>query len=91
METILRDDPDVKGIITTNDIVAVDALKVIKDHGLKIPVIGADGIIKMIKLIEDGTLTDTVAQNPYDMGYLSIETALKVIKGEDVKKILIRA
>ncbi|MFP3126518.1 substrate-binding domain-containing protein [Ectobacillus funiculus] len=85
-ETILRDDPDVKGIITTNDIVAVDALKVIKDHGLKIPVIGADGIIKMIKLIEDGTLTDTVAQNPYDMGYLSIETALKVIKGEDVKK-----
>ncbi len=86
METILRDHPDVKGIITTNDIVALDALKIIKDQGLKMPVIGADGIIKTIELIEDGTLTGTVAQNPYDMGYLSIETALKVINGEDVKR-----
>ncbi|GAA3329771.1 hypothetical protein GCM10020331_079580 [Ectobacillus funiculus] len=36
----------------------------------------------MVDLIEDGTLTSTIAQNPYDMGYISVETAVKVIKGE---------
>lgn len=86
METIIRDHSDVKGIITTNDIVALDALKVIKEHGLKMPVIGTDGITEMVELIEEGTLTDTVAQNPYDMGYLGVETALKVTKGEKVEK-----
>lgn len=29
---------------------------------------------------------DTVAQNPYDMWYISVETAWKVIKGEKVSK-----
>ncbi|GAA3330840.1 hypothetical protein GCM10020331_084970 [Ectobacillus funiculus] len=60
---------------------AMDALEVIKEQGLNMPVVGADGLIEMIELIENGTLTGTVAQNPYDMGYISIETALKSHQG----------
>jgi len=86
MTTILQNYPDVKGIFATSDILALSAVKVIKEQGYKMPVIGADGIIKMNELIKDGTLPSTVAQNPYDMGYISIETALKVIKGEDVRR-----
>jgi ribose transport system substrate-binding protein len=40
----------------------------------------------MIKYIEKGKLSVTVAQNPYDTGYLSVEQALKAIKGESVEK-----
>ncbi len=58
--------------------------------GGDIPVIGKriEGakITEMVELIEEGTLTDTVAQNPYDMGYLGVETAVKVTKGEKVEK-----
>ncbi|MFC0273847.1 sugar ABC transporter substrate-binding protein [Metabacillus herbersteinensis] len=86
METILRDHRDVKGIIASNDGMALNALKVIEEHGLKMPVTGADGITEMLELIEEGTLPGSVAQNPYDMGYLSVETALKVTKGEKVEK-----
>jgi len=86
MTTILQKHPNIKGVYATNDPKAIYALDVIKEKGLKMPVIGADGIIEMMELIEDGTLPDTVAQNPYDMGYISIETALKVIKGEGVKR-----
>ncbi|WP_205650939.1 sugar ABC transporter substrate-binding protein [Ectobacillus funiculus] len=86
MTAILQKHPDIKGVYATTDTKAMDALEVIKEQGLNMPVIGADGISEMIELIEKGTLTGTVAQNPYDMGYISIETALKVIKGEDVKK-----
>ncbi|MGM0876987.1 MAG: sugar ABC transporter substrate-binding protein [Bacillota bacterium] len=86
IETILLDHPDVKGIIADNDGKALNVLEVIKEHGLKMPVTGADGITEMLKLIEDGTLPGSVAQNPYDMGYLSVETAMKVTKGEKVEK-----
>ena len=43
---------------------------------------------KCLTLIKEGTLTSTVAQNPYDMGYLSIEAAIKVTKGEKVQPII---
>ncbi|MCM3653354.1 sugar ABC transporter substrate-binding protein [Metabacillus litoralis] len=84
METILWDYPDLKGVFATTDIMAVNAFKVIEEHELKMPVIGADGIIEMIELIENEELPGTVAQNPFDMGYLSIEAAMKVINGEKV-------
>ncbi|MGZ4161725.1 MAG: sugar ABC transporter substrate-binding protein [Neobacillus sp.] len=87
-EKILNDHPDIKGIITTHDLVAIPVIKVLEEQGLTIPVIGADGIPDMVKLIVDGTISDTVAQNPYDMGYISVETALKVIKGEHVEKFV---
>ena len=42
----------------------------------------------MIELIEDGKIPGTVAQNPFDMGYLSAEAALKVSKGERVESTI---
>lgn len=86
MTTILQKHPNVKGVFATTDISALDALAIIEEHGLKMPVVGADGIIKMVESVEDGTLTGTVAQNPYDMGYIGVETALKVVKGEKVER-----
>lgn len=88
MDTILQEYPDLKGVITTSDYIALPALKVIQKYGLDIPVTGADGITEMLKLIEAGTLSSAVAQNPYDMGYLSVETAMKVIKGEKVEETI---
>lgn len=85
-KSILQQHPNIKGVIATTDIIAVNALKVLEENKITIPVIGADGIIDMIELIKQGTLSSTIAQNPYDMGYTSIHTALKVINGEKVNK-----
>lgn len=86
MELVLQEHPDLKGVITSTDYIALPALKVIQKQGLEIPVTGTDGITEMLELIEKGTLSSAVVQNPYDMGYLSVDTALKVIKGEKVNK-----
>jgi ribose transport system substrate-binding protein len=86
MESVLQEHPDVKGVYAVTDIMALGAFKSIEEHGLLMPVIGADGINDMIKLIEDGELPGTVAQNPFDMGYLGVEAAVKVIKGEKVER-----
>lgn len=82
---VLRDQPDIKGVVTTHDGIALPVIKEFEKQGLFIPVIGPDGLSDMLQLIADGTLPGTVAQNPYDMGYLSVETAMKVLKGENVE------
>lgn len=86
MELILQEHPDLKGVVTSTDTLAIPALRVIQEHGLSIPVTGADGISEMLKLVENGTLPGTLAQNPFDMGYLSAEKVVKVIKGEKFEK-----
>lgn len=86
MENLLQEQPEIKGVFATDDIMALHALKVLEQKGLNMPVIGADGIIKIIEYIEEGTLTSTVAQNPYDMGYISVENAVKAMNGEKVQK-----
>lgn len=88
METILQEHPDLKGVMATNDFIALPALKVIQEQGLDIAVTGGDGILEMLKLIEEGTVSSTVVQNPYDMGYLSVETAMHVIKGARVERTI---
>jgi ribose transport system substrate-binding protein len=80
MESILQTYPNLKGVFAFSDRLALDALKIIEDNGLKIPVIGADGIIEMVKSIEAEKIDATVAQNPFDTGYLSVEQAHKVIR-----------
>lgn len=77
---------DIKGVFATYDTLALKALKILQEKGLQLPVVGADGIKDMVKAIEEGTLTATVTQNPYDMGYQSVENALKAIRGETVDK-----
>jgi ribose transport system substrate-binding protein len=83
---LLKNNPDIKGVFASNDIMALEVIKYLNEKGLNIPVVGADGIIEMLKYIENGTLKGTVAQNPYDMGYISVENAVKAIKGEKVEK-----
>jgi ribose transport system substrate-binding protein len=88
VETAVTDYPDLKGIIASNDTMALYALQIMEEKGIHIPVIGADGLNEIINLIEEGRLFGTVAQNPYDMGFLSIETAMKVINGENVERYI---
>jgi ribose transport system substrate-binding protein len=85
ISNVLHDHPDIKGVVTSHDTIALPVIKELEKLGLLIPVIGPDGLTEMLELIADETLPGTMAQNPYDMGYLSVETAKKVLQGETVK------
>ncbi|MBZ5748910.1 sugar ABC transporter substrate-binding protein [Metabacillus rhizolycopersici] len=86
MSNMIQTHPTIKGLFATNDIIALDALKVIEEKGLHIPVIGTDGTMGMLQAVEKETLSITLSQNPFDMGYLSVEKALKASKGEHVEQ-----
>jgi ribose transport system substrate-binding protein len=85
---LMRDQPDIKGVVTTHDTIALSVIRELEEQGLLIPVIGPDGITDMVEFIADETIPGTMAQNPYDMGYLSVETAMKVAKGQNVDKFV---
>lgn len=86
MRNIIQTYPTIKGMFATNDMIALDALKVIEEKGLHIPVVGTDGTIGMLQAVEKETLSMTLSQNPFDMGYLSVEKALKASKREHVEQ-----
>lgn len=86
MGNILETFPGIKGVFAATDTIATGALTEVKEKGIRIPVVGTDGTMNMVREVEEGTLSATLAQNPYDMGYLSVEQALKVIKGQPVQK-----
>ncbi|MBO1511423.1 sugar ABC transporter substrate-binding protein [Metabacillus bambusae] len=86
MSNIMQTYPDIKGVFATNDNLALDAQKVIEEKSLNIPVVGTDGTMGMLKAVDEDKLSITLAQNPFDMGYLSVMEALKVIKGGTVDK-----
>lgn len=86
MENILQSYPNLKGVFAFSDRIALEAQKTIDQKGLKIPVIGADGITDIVEFIEEEKVDATIAQNPYDVGYLSVQQAQKVIRGEKIEK-----
>lgn len=86
IENILQSYPDIKGAFATDDVLALNALRIIEKKGLELPVIGTDGTREMLKFIEGKSLSATLAQNPYDMGYISVKQALRSVKGELIEK-----
>ncbi|MCM3399529.1 sugar ABC transporter substrate-binding protein [Oceanobacillus profundus] len=86
MENILTANPNIKGIFTANDEMAMGAYEVVKSRNLDIPIIGIDGTSDALESISNSGLTATVAQSPYQMGYQGVENALKVVNGETIEK-----
>lgn len=77
---LLKNRIDCDAIFATNDLRAIEAIRAIKDAGLKVPddisVVGFDDI--EISSMIDPTLT-TVAQPFYEMGEISIKRLLELI------------
>lgn len=92
MESFLksyRDDIDI--LIAQNDDMALGAIQAIEAAGLKpaqdIIIIGADAVKGMFQAMIDGKANATIECNPLQ-GKIFFETALKVLKGEPVEKVV---
>ncbi|WP_123041955.1 substrate-binding domain-containing protein [Cohnella candidum] len=88
-ELLLRE-PDLYGIVGLNEPTSVGAGRAVKDLGLKgkVKLIGFDSSIPEIKLLDEGVMQATVIQRPFQMGYLSVKTALEAIRGKKVPAMI---
>lgn len=86
VQDIFIEHPEIKGIFATNEGASAGVSLAIRDEARSdICVIGFDSSIDLVEAIYDNVLDGTVAQDPYNVGWLSIEAALKVLNGESVE------
>lgn len=84
---ILQAHQDLKGIFATNEASAIGMITAIDELGRKdgLVVLGFDSGEGQLDAIRDGRMEGAVTQDPYDIGYKTVETALAAINGEDVE------
>lgn len=89
-EDILQGNPDVKAIFCINDETALGALQAIEAKGLKnVIVVGFDAAPEAVEKIKAGSaLKASVAQQPKEIGRMTVEAIVKHLKGEKVENII---
>jgi D-allose transport system substrate-binding protein len=95
--SILRANPDIMGIYCNNDTMVLGAMQAAADLNYTIltsdnlnragekntlVLIGNDGVPEALDSVRTGTLTGTIAQKPFLMGYAAIEAAITSLEGQ---------
>ena len=84
---LLEKYPDMNMIVGLNEYSAVGAARAVKEQGLSdsIRMAGIDSSLEQIQLLEEGVYEALAIQKPFNMGYLGVETAVKLLEGEQVE------
>lgn len=85
-QNILQANPQVNAIFACSDLMALGAVEAIAAAGKtgKITVVGFDALPEARAAIKKGTMAATVAQFPTKMGGMAVESAAKLLKGEQI-------
>lgn len=87
-EDMLTANPDLAGIFAANEPGAIGAAQVLKTRGkagtVKLVAFDAGG--PEIKALEEGTIQALIVQNPFQMGYLGVQAAVKAKRGGSVER-----
>jgi ribose transport system substrate-binding protein len=86
MENMLQANGDLKAVFAANDEMALGAMEAISASRKKIIVVGFDATDDAISSIKDGKMSATIAQQPDLIGSTAVDTAVKLIAGEEVPK-----
>ncbi|MGN7456231.1 substrate-binding domain-containing protein [Paenibacillus pasadenensis] len=75
--------PGMNGIVALTDVGVSGAARALEDQGLShsVKLIGFDSSLPEIQLLERGRMHALIVQNPFNMGYLGVETASAVMQG----------
>ncbi len=81
MENVLQAQPAIDAVFAHNDEMALGALQAIKASKRPIKIVGFDATDDAVKAVNACQLAATVAQQPAEMGRLSVEKAAAIVKG----------
>lgn len=83
-QNILQANPDLKLVFASNDNMGIGAYRAIKEANKDVIVIGYDAIPAALDAVKAGEFAGTIAQFPAEMGEMGVQTAIKLINGEEV-------
>ena len=89
-ENILQAYPDLAGMFALNDPSALGCVAAVESANLldQVQIVGVDGSDDAKAAIAEGKMLASAAQDPVQIGSVAIETAYKVIAGEEVEKVI---
>lgn len=86
MENILQSTKDIKAVFAQNDEMALGAIEALEAAKVTdVIVVGFDGNDDGLKAVEEGRLTATIAQQPEEMGRISLQAAFDHFAGEKLE------
>lgn len=90
---MLTANPQIAGIFAANEPNGIGAANVLRQKGLagKVKLVAYDSSPDEIQAIKDGIILATVVQDPFQMGYKGVKTALKGIHKEPVTEKFINS
>lgn len=71
----------------SNESSTVGAVQALKSRQSKVKLVGFDWSPNLIDELRAGTVDSLIAQNPFQIGYLSVTSAVKALQGEQVEKV----
>jgi len=82
-EILLHSHPEINALVGLNEPLAVGTARAVAALGLsgRVRVVGFDTNPECIDYMREGTVSALIAQNPYAMGYLGVETAWELLEG----------
>jgi ribose transport system substrate-binding protein len=81
MENVLQAQPAVDAVFAHNDEMALGALQAVRAGRRPIRIVGFDATDDAVKAVNACEMVGTVAQQPSEMGRLSVEKAAAIVKG----------
>ena len=92
MAKFLADYPVIDAVLSANDGMALGALEALQEANRSAVVIGINGILPAVKLIETGALLASVDFNMFKIGCTATRAAIRHLEGEPLpEKILLPA
>ena len=87
-QNIFQANPDLNGLFAQNDEMALGAVEAAREAGTleDLVIVGFDAIDDALTAIQDGDMEGTIAQQPSEMGRLSVEAAAGIAAGEEVEE-----
>ena len=92
MEKFLAEHAQIDAVLSANDGMALGALEALKEANRTSVVIGINGILPAVKLIESGAILATVDFNMFKIGCTATRAAVRHLKGEPLpEKVMLPA
>jgi ribose transport system substrate-binding protein len=85
-----RHGKEVNGIFAVNLPSTVGMLLAVRDIGLngKVKFVGFDASTQLVDAVKAGDVSALIVQDPFNMGYLGVKTAVSVLRGEKVEAVI---
>ena len=90
MENIITGNPNLKAVFASNDNMGLGAIEALKNADMldQVFVVGFDANPDAAESVLAGEMSATVAQNPYNMGAIGVESVMTLLGGGELPPII---